>query len=210
MNNQIQNILISFFLIVLIGQLIDDFKVEAKQQVDSEIKPQINQQVEIKQLDKENLNKEQVSKEIQKLNDKFKDVEKQLSYEIDSQVDEYLNNQVVECIKQGDMSESVMNILSAKLEPSLTQVDDIGSYDPYSPSSAMFGKEDENQIKYDDLPNHFNMREQHYKPLSKINQKDAPKPIKSYQVDGVDYYNPSCEEKFGDVMPSASGNYHPF
>jgi hypothetical protein len=210
MKNEFQKIFLSLIVILGVSYLIDEEK-KKNQPIFSMIKQKEDNDVSLQGFQDKltNLDKSEVKTEINKLHKTLNSVQKKLEQEVDEQVDTHMINELKIAQETGNMSDSLVNILSSKLE---SFIPDLNPYDAtYSAEGALFGKEDEGQIKFNDLPKFFEIKSQNNKPL--VKHTTQPKPSnKTYCVDDTEYYNPSSSDQFGPVKANIidSLNYHHF
>jgi hypothetical protein len=149
--------------------------------------------------------------EIHKIEDVLSDVKTQLKTEMSKEVDLFVEEELKKSGENGEISSHIVNIISNKLKTKYFDPSDdlLGSLNPSD-------SHEDSPILYNDLSSHFNLDDSNiqYKSVSlKETPSETPKPRKSYDIDGQQFYNP-CDpsEKFGLVNANdcSFDNYAPF
>jgi hypothetical protein len=190
--NEFQKIVGSLLLLLIISNLIDQYNPT------NPLITGLTKSLAFKKLNKQH--------EIQKVEEVLSDVKTKLKQEMSNEVDSFVEDELKKAGENGQLSSQIINIISDKLKTKY-----------FDPSDDLKGTlvSTNSPILYTDIPSHFNLDDSsiQYKSLSLSETPvSEPKPRKSYNIDGQQFFNP-CDpsEKFGFVDANGSfDNYAPF
>lgn len=149
-----------------------------------------------------NIKEKEIKQKINDAKTDLADVETKLKEEVNTQINKFVDDELKKTEQTGVMSPQLVNIMSDKMK-TMTM-----GYDEYDSNYFSLDSKD-TQIKYNDLPKFVDMTSKQYTPKPK--PKQPPRPQKSYNIDGINFYNPCCNDKFGSVEPNMiHSDYAPF